>query len=149
MSNDLVERLRRDAKAAQWTTEPPESAPAIDPEDALAAADRIEALEREKADLAIGYEEYKRLYEAGCKAWNPVFKKTLDRVGALEKERDSYRATANQLAARCAADETRIEELEDLLADLANAVAMDVDVMPFVEAAARKAREYLHTGRRQ
>lgn len=60
MTDDLVKRLRRDAKAAQWTTEPPESAPEVDPEDALAAADRIEELEKRLREWATNEETARR-----------------------------------------------------------------------------------------
>ena len=51
MSDDLVKRLRRDAQAARDYLGPPEIAPSISLDDAEDAADRIEVLEAEVAQL--------------------------------------------------------------------------------------------------
>ena len=48
---DIVEKLRKSAKNVRWTTEPPECAPTIEPDDAEEAADEIERLREENAKL--------------------------------------------------------------------------------------------------
>ena len=49
--SELVQRLRRDGVAARDTLKCVEMAPTVDPEDALKAADAIEAQEKRIADL--------------------------------------------------------------------------------------------------
>ena len=49
--SDLVKRLRRDGVASRDTFKCVEMAPTVDPEDALKAADAIEAQEKRIADL--------------------------------------------------------------------------------------------------
>ena len=49
--SDLVKRLRKQVHDARLTAEPPECAPVVDLDDAAEAADRIEALERERDGL--------------------------------------------------------------------------------------------------
>lgn len=68
--SDLVKRLRAFRPVYGW---PEEQSVTVQKTLGDEAADRIEELEREKADLAIGYARYKELYEAGCKTWRPVF----------------------------------------------------------------------------
>ena len=63
---DLVERLRRDGIAARDTLKCVEMAPTVDPEDALKAADTIEALEKRILEIErIAQKQADKLNELG------------------------------------------------------------------------------------
>lgn len=87
----VCDRLRRDAKAAQDTTMPPECAPTVDPENALEAADIIERLALwedmgpRQADAIVRLTDEINHLEQNFTEWLKEYRKLSERVVELER----------------------------------------------------------------
>ena len=113
--SDLVERLRRDGIAARDTLKCVEMAPTVDPEDALKAADAIEAQAKRIAEL-----EHQMKVECDTYLWNR--KRMSRRIAFLEywmerlfKYGSSPEARRNELTMATEIPDYLIKEGEDIL----------------------------------
>jgi len=116
--SDLVERLRRDGIAARDTLKCVEMAPTVDPEDALKAADAIEAQAKRITEL-----EHQMKVECDTYLWNR--KRMSRRIALLEywmeklfKYGSSPEARRNELTMTTEIPDYLIREGEDILQHL-------------------------------
>jgi len=115
--SDLVERLRRDGIAARDTLKCVEMAPTVDPEDALKAADAIEAQEKRIAEL-----EHQMKVECDAYLWKR--KLMSRRIASLQywmkklfKYGSSPEAKRNQMTMTTEIPDSLMREGEDILLD--------------------------------
>ena len=115
---DLVERLRRDGIAARDTLKCVEMAPTVDPEDALKAADAIEAQAKRITEL-----EHQMKVECDTYLWNR--KRMSRRIALLEywmeklfKYGSSPEAKRNELTMTTEIPDYLMKEGEDILQHL-------------------------------
>ena len=82
---DLVKRLRRDGIAARDTLKCAELAPTVDPEDALEAADAIEALYTRLVELEASFDYIEATVEKRFRS-----SEATEILGIIRKERVFY-----------------------------------------------------------